>query len=643
MVALSASITAHIASSGLTVNDLRARVAEGSELAACGVSDNAEAYVIPYYDIEGKAVPFYRIRMLDHNPKYKQPKNAIPHVYYPPSFPAVMAKNKRYVIVTEGEKKAAAACKQGFPTVGLGGVDSWRTRILILPGDTMLTAAYGKTKQLVAKLPSTASQLVDDYTLATGMPELQDLIMSKTLSVIIIFDSDTNDAEASIKPEVQRAAAALGYDLRHKGISPQHIRQLVLPNGEDETTKVGLDDFLNSHSAKELSELIEENLLQRSTFPRHPNPRAFVNTRLQKKLSRRENQTVALAILTELDAQGFRLRSKSTSMPYYFDEDTHSLMPAPLMQKHGEPMHESAFGNYLYRRFGLSAADTRIITWLATQFTGEDPIEVAEPKRVLALPQHRPDSIAFQTSDGGFFLVTPDADKELGALLFYISPWLNRWRNTQVPVELMIGEAGSGKSSIYSLRQTILTGRPLLRNAPSDLRDWHASVTNTGGIHVTDNVQFTNKDLRQRISDEICRITTEPSPHVEMRKLYSTVGQLQIPVAVSFAITAIQQPFYNADILQRAAVFETDAIRDPHDGDWVNHQLEKYGGREEWVAHHLVFLHRFLKAVAKEGAWDTEYQSTHRLIHYEQSLQVAADIFGMDTDCIPEALSLREI
>jgi DNA gyrase/topoisomerase IV subunit B len=113
------------------------------------------------------------------------------------------------------------------------------------------------------------------------------------------------------------------------------------------------------------------------------------------------------------------------------------------------------------------------------------------------------------------------------SLLFYLSPWLNRWRGTQLPVELIVGESGSGKSTLMSLRLNTLIGRPDLRNAPSDLRDWHSSVVNSGGLHVTDNVQFTDKQLRQRLSDEICRIVTEPDGFVEVALQYSQAFQDQ--------------------------------------------------------------------------------------------------------------------
>lgn len=684
-----------LGSSGLIPEDLQAREVSPVELAATAAPSTATGgYVIPYWDVNGNPIPFYRIKLYRSTPKYKQPKDTGNHVYFPPLFSRVLEGNQ-YVLLTEGEKKAAAAVKAGIPCAALGGVDSWRNRMLVLPGDTKLSAAKSSNRKTIqAKLPSTLSLISESYTLAEGMQELIDLVLHQNKHLILVYDSDLG---TGLKSEVQRAAASLGYELRYRGISTSHIRQLILPmqkgNGQE---KVGLDDYLVGPGPKALAKLIDETLAKRSAFPRHPNPRAFINTKLEKNLNRKDCQSVALAILTELDARGRRLKSKATSVPYYFDETTHRLMTAPLMHRHGEPLHESVFGNFIYKNYGLSGADTRVITWLASQFTGEDPIEHAEPQRVLAKVPDT-DNIAFQISDSQFVVVTgnpknpltlhdngslgllfeedqvdPIDAKDLddafwrqrdkpikpwwleifqslnltgdehakvhAALLYYISPWLNRWRGTQLPVEILCGEAGSGKSSIMSLRLSILTGRPHLRNIPTDLRDWHASIAHTGGLHVTDNVQFTNKELKQRISDEICRITTEPDPHVEMRKLYTTSTQTRVPVRTTFAMTAIQQPFFNADFIQRSATFTLEALMEAHDGDWVAHQLAKRKGRIQWMAHHLNVLHKFLVAAKDKKQWSSNYKASHRLAHYEQALILMAKVLGIKVDWLASML-----
>ncbi len=696
----------NLKASGLEPKDLKIRAVGPPELAATGCpAGHYLGYVIPYFNITGEPISFYRVRFLSGDPKYRQPKGSQNHLYFPLSFMSCLKKamkkfDKAFVIVVEGEKKAAAAVKMGFPTVSLGGVDSWRNNTIVLPEGTHLGPTYAKTGGIRAKLPPDAPPVTESLTLAEGMTSLVNLILNNDLYLMIVFDTDTPEG---LKPEVQRSAAAFGYELRYKGIAVERIRQIVLPPEED--AKVGLDDFLISSGTKAFEALIKENFELHSAFPRHPNPRGFINAKLQKsRLTRKEAQNVSLAILTELDARGRRLRSRGASLPFYFDETNRRLMSAPLLQRHGEPMHESAWGNFLYQEFGLSIADHKIVTWLASQFTGEEPIEEVEPRRIFA-PSNKPDEVVLQISDGQFAVVSGDSgnplqiynngnvgilfeqdqvdpldgdellkeftaqnrkkrvdpwwykvlndlslresrtqsrygghSQEMLTLLFYISPWLHRWRGMQLPVEIVIGEADSGKSSLYELRLRILTGRPFLRNAPTDLRDWHASVAASGGLHVTDNVQFTNKDIRQRVSDEICRIITEPDPHVEMRQLYTTSTLVRVPVNVTFAITSIQQPFFGADLIQRAAVFDLEAIRGHHDSQWVQHQIGKFGGRTSWVAHHLLVIHRFLKACVEDGSWDSEYNATHRLAHYEQSLLLMADILRIDGSWIASAL-----
>ncbi|KKK63435.1 hypothetical protein LCGC14_2994300, partial [marine sediment metagenome] len=341
----------------------------------------------------------------------------------------------------------------------------------------------------------------------------------------------------------------------------------------------------------------------------------------------------------------------------------------------------------------FSVFSKRAITWSSpTSFTGEPIVEEVTPCRVMTLDPLT-NSVAYQVSDSEFALVNAkgmeivsngskgilfeqdqvepldvpllqkefakqqkkrmeswwsevldtvnmpnEGSKKLAALLYYISPWLNHWRGIQLPVEILCGEAGSGKSSLYELRLHILTGRVHLRNVSGDIRDWHASITSSGGLHVTDNVQFTNRDMRQRVSDEICRIVTEPNPHIEMRKLYTSATQLRVPVTTTFAFTAIQQPFHNSDLIQRAAVFELSALDQSIDSDWVDHQLSNHQGRETWVAHHLAFIHKFFKT-ALEGAWNEPMVEKHRLAHYERCLIIAAKIFGEDPDWVPETLT----
>lgn len=713
-----------LAASGLSPPDLFSRNLDNTERAATNVPHSTSGYVIPYFNLYGKPEPFYRVRLFDFIPKYKQPKDTPSYVYFPPGFYEAALKSP-FVILTEGEKKATLATKFGFPTCALGGVDAWRNRTVSLPVDSELAASKSSIK---AKLPAHTETTEESSTIASGLQDLIDFLLHHKKHLVIVYDSDL---DVGIKPSVQRAAAALAFDLRFRGIPFSHIRQIVLPpvslhnptvkvQGQGQTTvipapvegrtlrkrsdgKIGFDDFLLQAGRERFQELLDVCLKKKSAFPRHPNIRHFINQRLQKAvLSRKDIQQLSIGVLSDLDANGIRLRNKDSEESYYFDFITRKLIKTTFRENQ-EDASSTAFGQFLYRRYGLSSADKRLIVWLAAQFTGEDPIEEVSPYRVIARPKTNADSVNYQISDSQYVQVTSagielcdngengilfestqvqplsverllkeiakqqptdgvlpnlwsdvlssvrlrdqNSQRSIASLLYYMSPWLYRWRGMQLPVEMVIGESGSGKSTLCELRLSVISGETRLRNSPQDLKDWHASISNAGGLHVTDNVQLVDRNLRQRLSDEICRIITEPNPHIEQRKYYTNAELLRVPIHAVFAITAIQQPFQNADLLQRSIILELDKTSNQeggrreitYDSEWRAHQLERFGGREGWVAHHLLVLQRFFQLVEKE--WQPRYFAKHRLINFEQAMILMAKAFGMEYEWIPNYLN----
>src|SRR5262245_13137383 len=152
MADVSASMLKDLSLSGLTPEDIFCRPLDAPERAATNLPAMVEGYVIPYFDIAGRRLGFYRVKTFDHEPRYKQPKNTGNYIYFPPHFlPTVNGHS--YVLLTEGEKKAASATKAGFPCVGLGGTDSWRTRTLAIPKGTELIP--GGDGVILAKLDET--------------------------------------------------------------------------------------------------------------------------------------------------------------------------------------------------------------------------------------------------------------------------------------------------------------------------------------------------------------------------------------------------------------------------------------------------------------------------------------------------------
>ena len=687
-----------LAQSGLVTSDMRVRPLTQAERHSTGSPMNVDGYVIPYYDITGKPLPFYRVKLMNWDPKYKQLVDEPNHIYFPPGF-WEMARNADYILLTEGEKKAACAMKHGFACVAVGGVDSWSNRQVSLPKDTKL--AKTKDGRVVAKIMAGQEMSTQSSTLATGMKELIAFLVQTDKPLVIVYDSD---GKGRVDSQVQAAAARLGYSLRFHGMKAKNIRQLVLqpPRGYFDE-KLGLDDLLvhTKVDPETLREVIEKLCTRPSAFPKHPNPRDYVNRKMRSsRMSREQLQNLGTAILCDLDARGARLYSPDEDDLYYFSRESHELIKANF--KLGDTFSKSPFGVHLYRSYNLSTADDRIMQWLGTLYSGEEPISHVKPERVMAI---KGDSLYYQISAGQMIRVNAkeirvldngnddilfqstaveplDKAKLVGAInnmikegaddkplpnywkdvindtniaqddidgrvhellsyIYAISPWFYRWRGTQLPVEMTLGEPGSGKSTLYSLRLNILSGQIRLRNPPKDVRDWGASVGSTGALHVTDNVNMVNGALRQQLSDEICRLITEPNPSIEARKLYTDNDMVNIPVTTVFAVTAVKQPFNNPDLIQRSFIVRmdkgTEAMR--YSGTWADDQLARFGGREGWIAQQLVLQHKMFKLIGKK--WDPDYRASFRLINFEQLLMLAAEAFGDPEKgaWIPDALS----
>lgn len=179
------------------------------------------AMKIEYYGPDGaplidrpQSPPFYRIRYLetptdftaltDKKPvRYVQEPNTAPAAYYPQNFEGwvdLCQDPDQPLIITEGELKAAKACKEGFPTLGLGGVYNWRT-----------------LKQGIDWLPSLET------------------IEWRKRNVYLCFDSDYRT-----NPQVCTALKEFADELHDRG-SFCHLVTLPSLPGLD---KVGLDDFL---------------------------------------------------------------------------------------------------------------------------------------------------------------------------------------------------------------------------------------------------------------------------------------------------------------------------------------------------------------------------------------------------------------
>jgi hypothetical protein len=211
--------------SGLTTDDakkLKISFLNGDQTADLHSTFNALCSLkIDYLDPFGKplpdwpgAKPFYRLRYLEtptgfdslttKKPvRYVQEPGTAPVAYFPandPNWAEYVSNPSVPLVITEGELKAAKACKEGFPTIGLGGVHNWRARKLGV----------------------------------TWLPSL-DVVKWIKRNVYICFDSDYRT-----NPAVCVALKQLAEELQQRGSFIHLVNLPQLPGLE----KVGLDDFL---------------------------------------------------------------------------------------------------------------------------------------------------------------------------------------------------------------------------------------------------------------------------------------------------------------------------------------------------------------------------------------------------------------
>jgi hypothetical protein len=216
---------AKLESSGLTMEDaeiLKIHCLSGDQVQKLNETFKPLcALKIDYLDHLGKPLvdrpgskPFFRLRYLEEpvlafgaKPekalRYVQVPRTAPVAYYPQNadWGPIAEDPDEPIILTEGELKAAKATKEGFPTIGLGGVYNWKSD-------------------------------------RQGIPWIESLdpVMWHTRNVYICFDSDIRT-----KPGVAIALIDLAEELVSRGAIPHLI---ILPELPGLDGKSGLDDYL---------------------------------------------------------------------------------------------------------------------------------------------------------------------------------------------------------------------------------------------------------------------------------------------------------------------------------------------------------------------------------------------------------------
>jgi hypothetical protein len=225
---------ARLAESGLTRKEARALRLEPLTAAQVRKLDPSfrpyPALRIPYFSQSGRPTGFCRLRYLGEMNgfdrlrrrqfRYVQAPGTAAEVYLPPlrDWRRLAADASAALFVTEGELKAACATRAGLPTVGLGGVWSWRAARQQAPLLPALEAFAWQGRQ-----------------------------------VYLVFDSDY-----ATNPDVMRALVALARELSSRGARPSLVTLPGVPALEEAGRKTGLDDFLVARGRAEFDRLVEE-------------------------------------------------------------------------------------------------------------------------------------------------------------------------------------------------------------------------------------------------------------------------------------------------------------------------------------------------------------------------------------------------
>jgi hypothetical protein len=158
--------------------------------------------------------------------KYESRRGAVVLPYFPPRTLAALKDRTQPLLMTEGEKKAAKADQEGFPCIGLAGVDCWSK-----PRPKGQSGKPKGKQELSAELAAVAWE---------GRP------------VHIVYDSDLAE-----KRNVQWAEWKLAAALSQRGAV---VKVVCLPPGEPgpdgKPAKAGLDDFLVARGPDALRELL---------------------------------------------------------------------------------------------------------------------------------------------------------------------------------------------------------------------------------------------------------------------------------------------------------------------------------------------------------------------------------------------------
>lgn len=667
-------VFADLARSGLSAETVRMMGIRNPTIEERGylnLASSVDGYVIPYFAKDGSPASsgvvlgdegethkvFIRLRLREasrEGARYLQPANSANHLYVLPLVWEVAGDPSVPLVITEGEKKAAKACQEGILTAGLGGVNNFVNHRFTV-----------KVAEVNSKGMATFELRPQDFKNAQEavVPELHEFVWDGR-EVICVYDSD-----AEHKPQVLQAAYQLAKWLYDHHARP---RIVVLPEAED-GSKVGLDDYLLTHTAEQFREYVDNS--------RTPQLHRFLNEFLNRPgLRRNDYLFAAQLVIQDLNAHGRCYQdSVDDRQFYYFDASDRILYDIDWTDP-ASKMRVTAFSTLLQRRYGVDPADYELFNRLGAAFNeassrvrprrvsyamdapahpenvlyvqlsdsrmcrvsskritieenGYDevlfkrgivtPIEI-DPTSLPEYPERRWREVIDQLNLDTHPVLTDDEERSLLEIMCYLSPWFRNWKGLELPIEIAVGEAGSGKSRFYYVRLGVLTGKPVgpgLGGTPRDVQELRVFLKDADGMFVFDNVRAGSlHQFREQFEEELARVVTVKQ--LSFRPLY-TDEQRQVPIDTTVAITATRLPLHAADLVERSLVTHFKRLpvtKSVDDWDWT--VLHKRPGRKALLEDMLVAARQFF--IQAETNWPPEMPKSIRLEGFGRALVMMA-------------------
>ena len=528
-----------IEASGISPEAAAARgyrsVTSKAELAEIGFNKHQRlvpGLLVPIYDVNGKLVTHQyrpdapRLGKIGKPTKYETPPGSHLVLDVPPAVLAALGDPKIDLWITEGARKADSAVSHGLPCIALMGVWAWRGSNG--NGGKMALACW-------------------------------ESIALNGRHVRVVFDSDV-----TTKPEVAKALSRFTAFLESRGAKVVTI--VYLPPGEG-GAKVGLDDYLATHSAEELRALAPASATTRqgpvAPGPATPKPpsqsKVLVDLASSADLFCSPDGETAYATVT-VNGHQETWAAKSTGFRRYLARCFHEQEGKPptsqAMQEALGVIEATAYyggapRRPVYTRLAEHGGDLYVDLandqWQVVKITAEGwqvvdqcPVRFRRPKAMLPLPT--PVSGSSLEELFSFINVEDKATRKL------LVGWLVGTLNSvgSYPVLVLGGEHGSGKSTASAvLRKTADPNASLLRAEPRNTENLIIAANNSWIVNL-DNTAC----LQSWLSDSICRISTGGG--LSKRELYTDDGETILNVKRPVILNGIEEIVTRPDLLDRS-------------------------------------------------------------------------------------------